>query len=113
MSDASNSSDESRSADESRPSNNHHAADHASPAPHGEDGHEHAQEHDCEGMMMETIRIQLVRRTTGSRLQMKSSVRAKTPMRRLFENYSELLSGLYPGWAIESISRFRSVPHSP
>lgn len=67
----------------------------------------------AEGMMIESIRIQLVRRTTGSRLQMRSSVRAKTPMRRLFENYKELLAALYPGWEIESISRFRSVPHSP
>lgn len=67
----------------------------------------------AEGMMIESIRIQLVRRTTGSRLQMRSSVRAKTPMRRLFENYKELLAALYPGWEIESISRFRSVPHPP
>ena len=65
-----------------------------------------------DGMTLETIRIQLVRPSTGSRLRVSSSVRAKTPMRRLFENYQELLAALYPGWDVESISRFRSVPHS-
>ena len=106
MSDAGNSSDNRHSQDD-----RHSEAENVEHAPHADESHEHI--HDCEGMMMETIRIQLVRRATGSRLQMKSSVRAKTPMRRLFENYSELLGGLYPGWAIESISRFRSVPHTP
>ena len=57
-----------------------------------------------DGMTLETIRIQLVRPSTGSRLRMSSSVRAKTPMRRLFENYQELLAALYPGWDVESIS---------
>jgi len=63
-------------------------------------------------MALETIRIQLIRPATGSRLRVRSSVRARTPMRRLFENYQELLAALYPGWDIESISRFRSVPNS-
>lgn len=106
MSDASSSSDDKRSAKDAHDQ-----------FPEGRsDSHSHNHDcdsHDCDGMMMETLRIQLIRRTTGSRLQVKSAVRAKTPMRRLFENYSELLGALYPGWVIESISRFRSVPHSP